>query len=160
MNPEKENWEKDKNVGNQHLLLFQQCFFFLFFAISKTNSIIWALSKLSSANTLNLNKSTFLVEPERDVHLPCSHYTQNTIYQRNHLTPFPNKPWFLHVCNTSLLKKMPEKEKLLVTSNFSISQCVLLIWGTFCHFHQIWNCCLSANSFSLEESKICHLGKG
>ena len=27
------------------------------------------------------------------------------------------------------------------------------------HFHQIRNC-TSANSFSLEESRICHLGKG
>ena len=56
--------------------------------------------------------------------------------------PFPNKPWFLRICSTSLLKtwrekeKLPwflricstsllktwrEKEKLLVTSNFSFS---------------------------------------
>ena len=35
--------------------------------------------------------------------------------------PFPNKPWFLRVCNTSLLKILWEKEKLLVTSNFSFS---------------------------------------
>ena len=37
------------------------------------------------------------------------------------LNPFPNKPWFLRVCNTSLLKTLQEKEKLLVTSNFSLS---------------------------------------
>ena len=35
--------------------------------------------------------------------------------------PFPNKPWFLRVCSTSLLKTLWEKEKLLVTSNFSFS---------------------------------------
>ena len=35
--------------------------------------------------------------------------------------PFSNKPWFKHVCSTSLLKTLWEKEKLLVTSNFSIS---------------------------------------
>ena len=35
--------------------------------------------------------------------------------------PFPNKPWFLHVCSTSLLKTQWEKEKLLLTSNFSFS---------------------------------------
>ena len=35
------------------------------------------------------------------------------------LNPFPNKPWFLRVCNRSLLKTLREKEKLLVTSNFS-----------------------------------------
>ena len=40
------------------------------------------------------------------------------------LNPFPNKPWFLRVCSTSLLKTLREKEKLLVTSNFSFSHSV------------------------------------
>ena len=40
------------------------------------------------------------------------------------INPFPNKPWFLHVCSTSLLKTLWEKEKLLVTSNFSFSNSV------------------------------------
>ena len=38
--------------------------------------------------------------------------------------PFPNKPWFLRVCNTRLLKTLREKKKLLVTSNFSVSHSV------------------------------------
>ena len=38
--------------------------------------------------------------------------------------PFPHKPWFLRVCGTSLLKTLPKKEKLLVTSNFSFSRSV------------------------------------
>ena len=42
-------------------------------------------------------------------------------YRFNH---FPNKPWFLRVCSTSLLKTLWEKEKLLVTSNFSFSHSV------------------------------------
>ena len=40
------------------------------------------------------------------------------------INPFPNKPWFLHVCSTSLLKTLWEKEKSLVTSNFSFSHSV------------------------------------
>ena len=40
------------------------------------------------------------------------------------INPFPNKPWFLRVCCTSLLKTLWEKEKLLVTSNFSFSHSV------------------------------------
>ena len=45
------------------------------------------------------------------------------------LNPFPNKPWFLHVCSTcrlktSRLKTLWEKEKLLITSNFSFSHSV------------------------------------
>ena len=38
--------------------------------------------------------------------------------------PFPNKPWFSRVCSTSLLKTLREKEKLLITSNFSFSHSV------------------------------------
>ena len=46
------------------------------------------------------------------------------------LNPFPNKPWFLRVCSTSLLETLWEKEKLLVTSNFSFFRSV------FCSFVQ------------------------
>ena len=40
------------------------------------------------------------------------------------INTFPNKPWFLRVCSGSLLKTLWEKEKLLVTSNFSFSHSV------------------------------------
>ena len=46
--------------------------------------------------------------------------------------PFQNKPWFLRVCSTSLLKTLGEKEKLLVKSHS--------YWRTFCHCHHIQNC--------------------
>ena len=42
---------------------------------------------------------------------------------------FPNKPWFLRVCNTSILKTLWEKDKLLVTSNFSFSHSVFYPFG-------------------------------
>ena len=48
------------------------------------------------------------------------------------LSAFPNKPWSLCVCSTSLLKTLWEKEQLLLTS-------FLPIWRTF-YFHQNWNC--------------------
>ena len=47
------------------------------------------------------------------------------------LNPFLNKPWFFRVCRKSLLKTLWEKEKLLVTSNFSFSHSV------FYHFIQL-----------------------
>ena len=47
------------------------------------------------------------------------------------LNSFPNKPWFLHVCSTSLLKTLWEKEKLLVASNFSFAGSVLYPFGEF-----------------------------
>ena len=75
------------------------------------------------------------------------------------IDPFPNKPWFLRVCSTILLKTLREKKKLLVTSNFSFSHSVFYLFG---ELSAIFNKLelSSANSFSLEESKICRLGKG
>ena len=45
------------------------------------------------------------------------------------INPFPNKPWFLPVCSTSLLKILWEKEKLLVVNNFSFSRSVFYPFG-------------------------------
>ena len=45
------------------------------------------------------------------------------------LDPFPNKPSFLRVCSTSLLKTLWEKDKLLVTSNLSSSRSVFYQFG-------------------------------
>ena len=78
----------------------------------------------------------------------------------NIFNPFPNSPWFLCVCSTSLLKTLLEKEKLLIMSNFSFSYSVFYpLTENFLPFSS--NLKLSsANSLSLEESKICCLGKG
>ena len=45
------------------------------------------------------------------------------------VNPFPNKPWVLCVCNRRVLKTLWEKEKLLVTSNFSFSHNVFYRFG-------------------------------
>ena len=47
----------------------------------------------------------------------------------NSFNLFPNKPWFLRVCKTSLWETLWEKEKLLETSNFSFSHSVLHPFG-------------------------------
>ena len=55
------------------------------------------------------------------------------------ITPFPKKPWFLWVCSTCLLKTLWEKEKLLVTSNFSFSHslfCLLTPYQATIFFYQ------------------------
>ena len=73
--------------------------------------------------------------------------------------PFPNKPWIICVCSISLLKTLLEKEKLLVTSNFSFSHSVFYPFGElsaiFIEFKIVVCKC-----FILEESKICRFGKG
>ena len=50
----------------------------------------------------------------------------NTILTR--LNPFPNKPWLLRVCSPRPLKTLWEKEKLLVTSNFSFYHSVFYLF--------------------------------
>ena len=58
-----------------------------------------------------------------DATVVSAHLVSITFY------PFPNKPWFLCICNTSLLKTLWEKEKLLITSNFSFSHTVFYPFG-------------------------------
>ena len=51
--------------------------------------------------------------------------TQDPVSVANRLLhPSSNKPLFLRVCSTGPLKTLREKEKLLVTSNFSFSHSV------------------------------------
>ena len=58
------------------------------------------------------------------------------------------------------LENTVEKGEIACNEQFLLFlQCFLPVWRTFCHFHQNGNCRLK-NSISLEESKICHLGKG
>ena len=87
----------------------------------------------------------------------CSFFEFGTV-SKWCIIPFPNKPWFLHVCNTSLLKILWEKEKLLVTiSPFpTVFSTVLESFVPFSSNLKL----LSATSCSFEESKICRLGKG
>ena len=75
---------------------------------------------------------------------------------------FLHRPVFLRVCSTTILKTLWEKEKFLRKSNFTFSHSVLYplvelysIFVIFIHFNLKL---LSANSFSLEDSQIFHLG--
>ena len=52
----------------------------------------------------------------------------NSMLNNISFNPFPNKPQ-TNVCSTSLLKTLWEKEKLLVTSNFSFSRSVFYLFG-------------------------------
>ena len=77
------------------------------------------------------------------------------------LTLSQTSPDFLRICSrsTSLLETLWEKEKLLVTSTFSFSHSVFYPFGEFSAISL--NLKLSsANTLSLEESKICCLEKG
>ena len=73
--------------------------------------------------------------------------------------PFPNKPWFLHVCSKSFLKTLWEKEKLLWWAISPFPTVFSILLENFSSFSSNLQL-LSANSCNLEESKICSLGKG
>ena len=68
------------------------------------------------------------------------------------VNPFASKPWFLCDWSTNHWKTLWEKEKLLITVFSTHSE-------NFLPFSSNLKL-LSANSFSVEESKICRLGKG
>ena len=51
--------------------------------------------------------------------------------------PFPNKPWFLRVCSTSLLKTMGKGEIARYEQFLLFPQCFLPVWRAFCHFHEM-----------------------
>ena len=77
----------------------------------------------------------------------------------NTVNPFPSKPWFLRVCITSLMKTMWEKEKLLVTSNFSFSHSVFYqsgeLYAIFIKFKIV-----SCNLFQFGIVQNLSFGKG
>ena len=104
------------------------------------------------------------------------HTSSTLIITFTRLSLSQKSPLFLRVCSTSLLKTKWKNEKLLVTSHFSFkfshSVCVCVCVGggggvggfvthleNFLPFSSILKLS-SANIFSLEESKICRLGKG
>ena len=84
---------------------------------------------------------------------------KTTFHGKENFNPFPNKPLFLRVRTISLLKTLGEKEKLLVTSNFSFSTSVFYPFGrTFFHLCQRYNYRLQ--TLSGWESLILSFGKG
>ena len=102
----------------RHFLLFQQCF--LPFKNKLTKSHLF-----SGLQTLSiLTKLTF--------HL---------VKRSGCLNPFPHNDNFWRPWETSLLKTLWEKEKLLL-----FPQCFLPVWITCCHIRQIWNCRLQTLS--------------
>ena len=134
-----------KKKGNQHFLLFLQCFQKPSFSMAlkfgfcgkklmHLEKVItqdgiacmqdWSGLKLFvvGQSPLIIGSTIFIWQNRKDsllTHLPCN----------SGFNPFPNKPCFLRVCNRSPLKTLWEEEKLLVTSNFSFSLSVFYPFG-------------------------------
>ena len=68
-----------------------------------------------------------------------------------------HKPWFLRVCSTNLLETLLEKEKLLVTSNFSFSHCVFYLFGElFAIFNNFRTCLHTLLVWKHPKFIVCH----
>ena len=86
--------------------------------------------------TLGFSDVVWLRGKAQDSGPGCPRFKSHWIYWIFHgsvpgqdLNPFSNKPWFLRVCSSSLLKTQWEKEELLVMSNFSFSHTVFYLFG-------------------------------
>ena len=62
------------------------------------------------------------------------------------VNPCPNKPWFLRVYSTGLLKTLGKGETAHNKQFLLFPQCFLSIWKAFCHFNQRRNCRLQTLS--------------
>ena len=117
---------KRENAGNQHFFFFSN-FFRPYVAISSRNHHLnYILTFIVSSTDLQMlsicyeSKFSHLKRNESNIKMFLCNVQSN-------INPLPNKPWFLHVGSTSLLKTLWEKEKLLVTSSFSFSHSVFYL---------------------------------
>ena len=102
----------------EQFLLFPQCFQNACFPGASKGVIVW--------EWVNPHKLT-IIETFNCIKLFCI------------LTLSQTSPCF-YVSAVKVLKTLLEKEKLLITSNFSLSQCSICCYLTFCCFYQIANC--------------------
>ena len=75
----------------------------------------------------------------------------DSIFHASWVNAFPNKPWFLHVCSTRLLKTLCGKGEIACNSVFYLFQKLSAIFMKYKF--------VVYQPFSLEVSKICRLGK-
>ena len=90
--------------------------------------------KACSHDIMNLAAVIVCERVENFVETTACQYPKQWCNRNIQFNPFPNKPWFLLNCSTSLLKTLWEKEGLLVTSNFSFSLSVFYQFGQLSAF--------------------------
>ena len=155
---------KGEIARNEQFLPFPQCFIPVWRTFSNEWINEWMVRQNERVNERkNETKNAFLLL-SLQVCIQCIFFEQyksqkqSTVSTLNYFHPFSNKPWFLRFSDTSLLKTLWEKEKLIVTSNFSFPTVFSTHLANVLPFSPHLKLS-SANSFSLEEFKICRLGK-
>ena len=57
------------------------------------------------------------------------------ITNQKYLTPSPNKPWFISVCNLDSFENTAGNREIARNKQFlHFPQCFLMVWRTFRHF--------------------------
>ena len=120
---------KNQGLFGKGLTLSQTTNFRLFQTerVSRRQLEIWRNGRRFSKRVENTEEQ-FLLYPQC-FQKTCAADTLKPGLVLEKVNSFPNKPWFLCVCRRILLKSMREKEKLLVTSNFSFSHSVFYPYG-------------------------------
>ena len=126
-------WEKEKLLLYKQFLHFPQCFLLNQIIVSPFVHIFDIISLV--AFELEEPKIGISGKGLKKYDQSKKHDFYGRLIFLLWFNPFPNKPWFLPVCSISLLKTLWEKEKLLVTSNFSFSHSVFYsFWELFAIF--------------------------
>ena len=107
--------------------------------------------------TIFSNATFFRIDKTRNYTVRLKHQIGLIQQESLRFNTFPSNALFLRVFCTILLKTLWEKEKLLLTSNFSFFHSVFY---PFRELIVIYIKLKTANSFSLEVSKDCRLEKG
>ena len=123
-----------ENAGEQQFLHFPQCF-----QDFQGQILYQQIFDISSASAYSL-----------------VHYI---LQSANSFNLSPNKPWFLHVFSTSFLQTILEKKKSLEHAISPFPTVFSNQLEKFLPFLSNFKLS-SANSFCLEQLKICCLGKG
>ena len=78
--------------------------------------------------------------------------------EKDQLYPFAEQALVFRYLQYKSFENTAGKGEIARNEQFILfPQCFIPIWKTFCYFHQIKNCRLQ--TLSLDESKICRLGK-
>ena len=90
-------------------LIFLKCFY------TPSGTTLDHLGFHSKGISLKCTKE-FLLDQTQSIPSIISFFHNDFLECERVINPFPNKPWFLRVCSSSLFKTLWEKEKLLITA--------------------------------------------
>ena len=117
-----------------------------FLHVCRTNLLktLWEKEKLLVTNNFSFSNSVFYPFEELSAIFVkfeiviCKLLQFGRVLNLLSVNPFPNKPWFLRVCSTSLFENTVGKGQIARKEQFLLfPHCFLSVWRAFCYFQQI-----------------------